>query len=113
MEVTEARPDGFWRWATYVQQGHPVTVTLLSQSNEHPGRKSWVKSTDMTVEQIFSSANQFCTPRKVWDCWLEFDPQFHYPKQMESYQLIIIRVEHFVPCKQTTDHCFTESEVLP
>jgi hypothetical protein len=111
MQVVESRPDGGrWRWAAYVQESRPVTVTLLKTGD--PNSKSWLDPTNMTIEQIFDLTERSCANRGVIDCGLEFDPKFHYPKQAESYHLIIIQIEQFIPC-QSVANCFIEPELLP
>lgn len=106
MLVSETRSDGgLWRWEVFIQNSHPITITLLEAENSSLG--SWLDSDHMTIEEIFRAANQFCSQRQraILDCGLDFDPQFHYPKLIDSYEMIIIRVEKFTPCKSSSDSC--------
>lgn len=109
MQVVESRPDGgFWRWEVYVQESRPITVTLL-ETGKYSNRTSWLDPANLTVEQIFNLIDQSCVDRGFLDCGFESDPQYHYPKQVDSYELITIKVENFTPCEQGMANCLYDA----
>ena len=107
MEVYESRSDGgFWRWAVYVQNSHVLSVQLLSVSTHgYPEMESWLDPGSLTVEQVFTAANQLCADRGFLDCGLEFDSRFHYPKHVDSYELIMFGIIQFVQCEKVPGDC--------
>jgi hypothetical protein len=108
MVVTEVRPDGgSWRWLVYVEESRPVTVTLLNQ-DESSHLKSWLDPNSLTIDQLFAAAATYCTPRSVFDCRLSFDPEYHYPVSVKSYELVYIEVEALINCDESLTTCSLE-----
>jgi hypothetical protein len=107
MEVRELRSDGgLWRWRVHVQDDSLLPVQLLeSKTSGFAEKESWLESSSLTIEQIFTAASRFCADRGFAKCRLEFDSQFHYPKQVDSYELIIIEVENFISCDENPQDC--------
>ena len=111
MRVVEGHSTGnSWNWAVYVQDSRPITVTVLE--NKRPQYTSSFDPAYMIVEQIFSLAES-CAKRGVIDCGIEFDPEYHYPKWILSYETFIVEVEQFRPCRQSVADCPTETEASP
>ena len=106
MEVVRAIPDAPSRWAVHVRDGKPVSIQSLDTgSAKYPLIGDEFDSSDLTVEQVFAIADRFCVDRGVLECRLEFDPHFHYPKQVDSYEFIFVAVERFVSCEGTKGEC--------
>jgi hypothetical protein len=107
MEVTELRPDGGpWRWAVRVRNGRLVSIQALEvDTRGRSNSTNWLDPDTLTVEQIFAIADRFCVDRGFLNCGLEFDPRFHYLKRIESYEMIIVEINQFVPCEET-ENCF-------
>jgi hypothetical protein len=105
MEVRELS-GGLWRWRVHVQDDNLLSAQLLeSETSGFAEKESWLESNSLTIEQIFTAASRFCADRGFTKCRLEFDSQFHYPKQVESYELMIIEVENFISCDKDSRKC--------
>ncbi len=111
MEVREIRPGGSWHWMVFVSDSQTISVTLLEQSGlANSQTKSWLSTENLTVEHIFSQTEHFCTPRGIIKCGLSFDPALHYPKQVESYEVIVLEIDGFINCDQLPEICSSKLE---
>jgi hypothetical protein len=105
MTVTEMRPDGGpWKWSVYVQNGHAMTTTVLETGGQSSA-SSWLEPDRITIEHVFEIADDACLNRGLIDCGINFDYKFHYPAQINSYQLLLITVEDFTVCEDGQVNC--------
>lgn len=110
MVVTESRSDGgLWRWVVHVQDSQSVSVQLLNvDTYGYSEERSWLDPNGLTVEQAFALAHRSCARRGFLNCGLRFDPRFHYLRQMDSYEAIIVEIERFVPDSANIDDCLPQ-----
>jgi len=103
MRVFEKRPDVGRRWDVFVQQGKPVTTTVIFESRK--GRKGFLDANNLTIEEVFNLAQTSCVDRGFADCGITFDSRYAYPAEVISYQLFIIEIEEFTSCGQDFSDC--------
>ena len=109
MQVAEMRPDGGpWKWAIHVK-GDTVVASILLEADTHGHSEnaSWLDSNVLTIEQIFLFAEQHCTSRGVLNCGISYDSQYHFPKLIESYEVIVVEVDRFINCSQNSSKCIS------
>ena len=111
MEVDElSSPWGKWRWAVHVRDGQIVTANLLDVElhRDDADKKRLLNENNLSVEGIFTVADQFCVDEGYWTCSLDFDPRFHYPIQVDAYERMLIRIENFTPCGKVEGGCYIQ-----
>lgn len=93
--------SGTWRCEVCVRDGRPEFVRPLHNSS---AQGSWLDPDSPTIEQIFVVLDRYCIKRGP-NCEVEFDPQFYYPKRVDSHERFLIEVEQFVPYEGTIEDC--------
>lgn len=58
---------------------------------------------NLTVEELFRVAESLCASRAATDCMIEFDSQYHYPKEIFRFDSVGIIVSDFGACEQASD----------
>ena len=97
MQVRETRSDGvMWLWEIRVENNETVEINVLER--ERPEKMRSFLEYDYSVDQLYKLAeSSSCKDRGFIDCGVRFDIRYHFPKQIESYEMYIIEVETFVP----------------
>ena len=107
MEVVETRPDGGpWRWAVHIKED-TVQSYLVLEADTHgrPINASWLDPSILTIEQIFLLAEQHCVVRGLLDCGITYDSKYHFPKLIECYEAITVKIDIFLDCSQDPADC--------
>lgn len=95
-----------WHYEAYIEAGRPVTVTTrldtqIDCSTLLGGEcTSYVDKDNLAVEQVFDKAYGCINGFDPWECSIQFDNRYFYPKRFNYRELSSMRVEEFVPCEE-------------
>ena len=104
LEVKEAQVgSGYWDWAIKVEDG-TVKTSLLDSNTFGISNTQSLFSERADMEHMFELANA-CLAREWLACSVEYDPDFHYPKRIDSNELFVIEVVRFVACGRENKNC--------
>ncbi len=104
IEVKETQVgSGYWHWAIKAEDG-TVKTSLLDSNTFGISNSQSLFSERADMEHMFELASA-CLAREWLACVVEYDPDFHYPRRIDSNDLFVIEVVRFIPCTRENKNC--------